>query len=773
MIGASPLRKDAFEKVTGRAVFTDDVSFPGMLYAAVLRAENAHAEILSVDVSEAKASEGVVSVLTGEDCRDLYFGCCIKDMTPLAVDVVRHAGDGVAAVVADTLRHARDAAKKIRVEYRVLPHVLDALSALEPGAPLVHERNGSYESVPGFYPEKGTNVYHRYRQRCGDPERAFSECAAVAEASFEYPLNAHCAMEPHCCIVEWDSMSHVKIWSSTQGPFVVREGIAAMYGMNLSDVEVFVNFLGGGFGCKSDLIIEPLAAFIARSVPGRPVKLRMSRKEVFTSTVLGRGMQGRMKLGALADGTLHALDADMYFISGAYADMGCNVVQAGGYVAAGPYEIKNIRADAVGVYTNTPPIGAFRGYGHPEAHFMIERMVDVLASKLGISPSEMRRRNFLCEGRTNGLGQTVRRSNGNLFECLGRVERLLGAEPLPESDGEFLYGRGVAALMKTPMMSFNASSGAFVKFAADGSVNVIISGTEMGQGLHTVVAQMASEALGIPMERIFVSKIIDTQYSPQEWQTVASISTYRVGNAVIKACRDAVSKLMCCASQFLQIPETDLAFDGESVYALANRSISVPLSQLAAGAVASDGRAVGEPIVGTGSHICRGVTAPDPETGRGNSAPQWTYGCQGVDIAVSRKTGRIKVRNVVTCLDAGRVINPELASIQMIGGMMMGLGSALSEEILFDPAGRVKNPNLNLYRIPSIDDMPERFSVDFVETPQPDGPFGARCIAEHPSVSVPPALLNAFYNATGVQVYRIPLTPPRVLEALAGKEQDK
>lgn len=773
MIGLSPSRKDAFEKVTGRAVFTDDIKLPATLYAKILRAGVAHAEILSIDVSEAEKVEGVVKILTGSDCKDLYFGCCIKDMTPLAVDKVRHAGDAVCAVIADSERAGQEAVKKIKVEYKILPHVLNALSAIAPGAPIIHEKNGEYSSTPGFYPEKGSNIYHRYKQRRGNTEKAFSECEAIVETDFEYPLNAHCAMEPHCCIAQWEGNDRVKIWSSTQGPFVVREGIASMFGLNMSNVEVFVNFLGGGFGCKSDLIIEPLTAFIAKFVPGRPLKLKLTRKEVFTSSVLGRGIQGKIKLGALKDGTLHALEAKLYFISGAYADMGCNVVQAGGYVASGPYEIKNISADAVGVYTNTPPIGAFRGYGHPEAHFMIERSVDMIASKLGMSPSEIRRKNFLCAGKVNGLGQVITKDNGNLHACLAQVEKELFAAPLPENNEEFIYGRGIAALMKTPMMSPNASSGAYVKLADDGSVNVVISGTEMGQGLHTVIAQMVAEFLNIPIEKVFVSKIIDTQYSPQEWQTVASISTYRVGNAVLKACADAKAKILKNASLYLQIPETDLSFDGEKVYLISNPSIFIPLKKLAIGAVAPDGRAIGDPIIGVGSHICRGVESPNPETGTGNSAPQWTFGCQGAEIAVSLKTGKIKIINIVTSIDAGKVINPELARIQMIGGMMMGIGSSLTEEILFDDAGQIKNANLNTYKIPTIDDMPEKYSVYFVETPQPDGPFGARCIAEHPAVSVPPAILNAFYNASGADICKIPLTPSLALAALKSKNKDK
>lgn len=771
IVGSSPLRKDAFEKVTGTATFIADIRLPGMLYAKILRSEHAHANILGIDTSEAEKAPGVVKVVTGKDCQDLYFGCCYKDQLPLMYKKVHHAGDAVAAVIADSERNAENALKQIRVEYEVLPHVTDALAAMKEDAPLIHEKNGEYFHVGGFFPKAGTNVYHHYKLRSGDAETAFEECDAVEEAEFAYPLNAHAAMEPHGCIAWWEGPDRVKIWSSTQGPFVVREEVAHMFGIPMANIEVFVHFLGGAFGSKSDLIIEPMVAYIARFVPGRPVRLILSRKEVFTSTVTGRGIQGKIKLGAKKDGTLHAIVSDMYFAAGAYADTGCNVVQAAGYVGTGPYEIKNCSVNAVGVYTNTPPIGAFRGYGHPEAHIMIEKMVDVIARKLNMNPSEVRKKNFLSEGKENCLGQTIIKGNGDLGACLKNVERALFETAKPASDGEYLYGRGVAALMKTPMMAATASSGAVVKFGDDGSVNVNISGTEMGQGLHTVIAQIAAEILKIPIEKVFVSKLIDTQYSPQEWQTVASISTYRVGNAVAKGCYDAVEKILKNASAVLQQPLDNLIYEGAQVRCKNNPAISVPLKRLTIGTTNGKGNPLGEPVIGIGFHLCRGIEFPDPETGRGNAAPQWTYGCQGAEIKVHRKTGKVTVSNLVCCIDAGKVINPKLAAIQMMGGMTMGMGAALSEEILFDEQGKIKNPNFNTYRIPGFEDRPEKFSISFVETPQEDGPFGARCIAEHPAVAIPPAILNAFYDASGKDVFSIPLTPEKVLNALEGGDR--
>jgi carbon-monoxide dehydrogenase large subunit len=769
-IGKSVHRNDSYEKVTGRAVFVADVKLPGMLHAKVLRSEHAHARILSISTDEARKMPGVHSVITGRDY-DIYFGACYRDQRPMAVDKVLHGGDAVAVVIADTEAEAESALKAIKVEYEPLPFVLDPLEAVTPGAPIIHEKNGEYRVVPGFFPQKGTNIFHHYRLRKGDTSAAFAECDAVAEGEFTYPLLAHAAMEPHGCICVWESPESLKMWSSSQAPFIAREIVGQMFHIPLANIKVIINYLGGGFGGKSDVTIEPLCACAARSVMGRPVRLLLSRKEVFTSTALGRGLKGKIKIGAKKDGTIHALKSELYFADGTYADTSCNVVQAAGYTASGPYEIANCTVDAYGVYTNTPMVGAYRGYGHPEAHLMIERMVDIISRKLNMSPLDVRRKNFLCEGRFNALGQQMAKGNGDLYKCLEEVEKALYREPKPAEDEEFIYGRGVAAFMKTPMMTTNACSGAILKFTEDGSVNISMSGVEMGQGAQTVLAQLAAEVLKMPYEKVHICKTIDTQLSPHEWQTVASMTTYRTGNAVVKACTKAIEKILQNASLVLQRPVDDLNYEGEYVTSKSTKSVSVPVKSLLLSYVKPDGRAVGEPIMATGYHICQGITFPDSETGRGNCAGQWTFGAEGAEIKVEKKTGKVSVTHLAIAIDLGRLLHPELARIQMLGGMTMGLGAALMEEITFDDKGKVKNPNFNTYKIPLMSDMPEKFSVSFVETPQEDGPFGARAIAEHPALAVPPAILNALYDATGVEFYQIPIKPQAVLQALEGRNR--
>jgi len=521
-VGKPLLRTDAYEKVTGKATYVADIKLPKMLYAKILRAEHAHAKILFIDTSEAEKMPGVRKVVTGQGC-EILFGACIKDQPPLAVDKVRHAGEGVAAVIAESEKQAEEATKKIKIEYEPLPFVIDPLEAIAENAPIIHERNHEYNRLPGYPPQKGTNIFHHYYQVKGDPEKGFKDAEVIVEEEFYYPLLSHVQMEPHGCIACWDSSDSCRIWASTQAPFIVREIVGHMFHIPFANIKVYAPYLGGGFGGKSDVSIEPMVAYIARFVPGHPVRLVLTRKEAFTSSLLGRGMKGKIKVGARKDGKLVALKASFYYSDGAFGDTGCNVVTATGFVATGPYEFEHCEVDCFGIYTNTPPVGAYRGYGHPEAHLMSERVINILARKLGLSQAELMRKNFLSDGKINAVGQVIRKGNGDLYQCLNEVEKELFADPKPEEDDEFYYGRGIAGLMKTPMMVPNASSGAILKMCEDGTFNVSISGIEMGQGSQTTMTQIAAEALKVTPDKIRISKDVYTQFSPYEWQTVAPL----------------------------------------------------------------------------------------------------------------------------------------------------------------------------------------------------------------------------------------------------------
>jgi CO/xanthine dehydrogenase Mo-binding subunit len=769
-VGKGINRVDAVEKVTGAATYVADIKLPRMLHAKVLRAGVPHAKILSIDTSEAESMPGVVKVVTGKNCR-ILFGTCLWDQPPMAFDKVRHAGEAVAAVVAQSPLQASASVKKIKVQYDPLPFVLDPIEAARKGAPIIHERNGDYKRVEYVvHPVKGTNIFHHFKLRKGDVEKGFAESDAVVEADFEFPLSNHCALEPHGAICRFLVDGSIEMWASNQAPFVLRDVLADMFDIPTAKVRVHIPYLGGGFGGKSDVCMEPLTAYIASFVPGYAVKLILSRQEVFTSSLLGRGMKGRMKIGAKRDGTLMAIEASMYFSDGAYGDTGWPVDTVAGHNCTGPYEFPHCKLDSYGVYTNSPPVGAYRGYGHPEGHFMAGRMMDILSRKLGMKPQELMRKNFLCESRKNALGQTIKKSQGDLFKCLELVDKAVFSPDKPKEDENYLYGRGVAAMMKSPKMAANASSTCQLKFGADGSVFINLAGIEMGQGCHTVFTQMAAEALKIPIEKVRMYKDVDTQFTPWEWQTVASMQTYRGGRAIVQACERAIALLKKNAAEALGCPAGEVEYDGEGCYRKGDPSTKLSVGSLARGYMFENGLTVGVPVHTTGSYRVQGVTEPDPETGMGNAAGSWTFGCQAAEIRIEKATGKIEVLHFASAFDPGRVINPTTCRGQIVGGVVQGFGAALMEKIEFKADGTIKNANFGPYKIPTIDDMPRKLTVEFVETPNEEGPWSAKPIAEHPIVAVAPTVLNAIQDATGIDFYRLPVRPADILKHIKGGE---
>ena len=768
-VGRSVRRSDALAKVTGAATYVADIKVPRMLHAGVLRAGVPHARIRSIDTSGAAGMPGVVRVVTGRDCTLLY-GLGLRDQPPLAVDKVRHAGEGVAVVVADTTARAAAALEKIRVDYDPLPFVLDPIEAASPGAPILHERNGAYrhESTT-VHPEAGTNIFQHYRLRNGDVTRGFAEADVVMEERFEFPLSSHCALEPHGAICRFQPDGGLEVWASSQSPFVVRDLLAEMFALPAAKVRVRVPYLGGGFGGKSDVTLEPMVAYAASFVPGHAVKLVLSRREVFTSALVGRGMKGRMKIGTKGDGTFTALEAELHFSAGAYGDTAWPICTVAGHNCTGPYAFPRVKVDSYGVYTNSPPVGAFRGYGHPEGHFMVGRMVDMLARRLALPVREVMERNLLGEGKRNALGQTVRGDDGDLRQCLSRVHEAVHASGPRDEDEGYLHGRGLAAVMKSPNMLPGASSGCLLSISPDGSVSVSLGGVEMGQGSRTVFAQMAAEALRIPVESVRVHEEVDTQFSPWEWQTVASMQTYRGGLAIRQACRRAVDRLRANAAEAFDCRPDEVGYDG-ACFLRADPDRRLSIGALARGYRFEDGLTVGVPVHTTGSHRIEGMTERDPETGMGNAAGSWTFGCQGAEVRVEKATGRVEVLHVASAFDPGRVVNPAACRGQAVGAVVQGLGAALMERLDFTGVGVIGNAALGPYRVPRIEDIPGKQTVTFVETPNEKGPWSAKPIGEHPIVGVAPAVVNAIGDAVGVDFNRLPVTAEVILEALRSRE---
>ncbi len=768
-IGKDYERPDAVNKVVGTAVYLDDVLLPGMLHAAILRPEYAHARIVSIDTTTAEKAPGVVKVVTGKDCA-IRYGDNIKDLTPMAVDKVRYIGEPLAAVIADTPEHAQAALDGIRVEYEPLPVYTDALKAMEPGATLIHEANGEYWHLPSIKPEPGTNVACHYALTKGDIEAGFKDAELTIEDEFDYPLGSCAALEPHGSIVWFRQDNTIEVWSSSICPFIIREDLAHAYGHPVGDVRVHIVDIGGCFGYKSDITVEQTVAYIASFVPGVPVKWVASRKEDFTSTLLGHGIRTKMKLGARKDGTLTALQAHVYHTTGAYADTGVNVVMAATHNSSGPYEFPNCDLHGYSVYTNTPAVGAFRGYGHQESHFAVEILMDRLAKKLGMTVFEIREKNYLGPGKVTNLGETLWETNGDVRACVENVKKAVYSHDAPKEDDTYFYGRGFAAVMKSPKGAPFSSKGCILKFNRDGSVSINMGGAEVGQGLRTVVRQVAAEALQIPPERIRVYNEIDTQFSPWEWQTIGSMFTTQGGRAIVRAAEKAIAKIKKTASQVLRVDADLLGYDGKIVFLKSDPSVRVAVADVVRGYMYEDGITVGEVVQTTADARLPRYSSPHPVTGQGSMGVTYTFGAQACEIRIEKETGKISVDHFASSFDVGQVINPKQIRGVVAGGVVMGLGAALTEELRFADDGTIENPHYNKYHIPKLVDAPERQTIEFVETPGEIGPFGARGIGEHPLLGVAPAVVNAVADAIGVEFSKIPLTPERIKQALADRK---
>jgi CO/xanthine dehydrogenase Mo-binding subunit len=767
-IGKSYIRPDAISKVTGKAVFLDDVRLPGMVYASVLRPPMAHALIKSIDTSEAEKFPGVIKVVTGKGCQ-FHYGDNIRDLQPMAIEKVRYIGEPVAAVVADTLAHAEAAKAAIKVEYEALPTYTDARKAMEKDAILIHDHHEDYWRLPTLKPMAGTNVANVYRLKKGRGEEGFDEAEVVIEHEFNYPHGSCAALEPHGSIVWFKEDKTIEVWSSSICPFIIREDLAHSYEVPVSDVRVHIPDIGGCFGYKSDITVEQTIAWIASFVPGVPVKWVATREEDFTSTLIAHGIRQVMKIGAKKDGTLVAIKNAVYHSGGAYSDTAVNVTMAATHNSTGPYAFEHCDLTGYTVYTNTPAVGAYRGYGHQEAQLGTERMMDLLARKLGMDPFELRRKNYLRPGSLTSVGEMIYESSGNVEICADKVQKELFSTPKPKEDADYFYGRGFAAVMKTPKGAPFSTKGCYMKLNIDGSVSINMGGAEVGQGLRTVIRQVAAEALLIPPEKIRVYTEIDTQFSPYEWQTIGSMFTTQGGRAIIRAAKKLIAQLKATAAQVLRTDEDYLEYDGEFVYLRNDPRQRVAIGDLARGYITSDGITIGELVQAVSDARLPRYSNPD-QNGQGSMGVSYTFGAQAAEIRIEKKTGKIIVDRYISTFDVGQVVNPLQIRGSVLGGATMSIGAALYEEIQYDEQGRILNPHYFKYHLPTFKEVPEQV-IDFVETPDPIGPFGARGIGEHSVIGAAPSILNAVYDAIGVDFYEIPVTPEKIKKALESRKE--
>jgi CO/xanthine dehydrogenase Mo-binding subunit len=765
-IGESKPRIDADVKVTGAALFADDIQFgAGLLYARIKRSPHPHARIKSIDTSKAKALPGVKAVVTGEDFPG-YIGLYLRDRHIFCREFVRYVGDPVAGVAAVSQEVAEKALDLIEVEYELLAPVFDPEFGVSPEAPLIHPNLGEYEVANFIFPEPGTNISNHFKIRKGDVATAWEQCVAIVERKYRIPQIQHVPIEPHVAVAKVEEDGRVTLWGSSQSPFAQRNLIAQALGISQSDIRVIAPYVGGGFGSKAGVSMEALAVVIALKVKGRPVKLLLTREEEFYTAFVRQGLISYFRMGCDQDGKLLAMENKFYWDGGAYTEYGVNITRASGYSSSGPYEVPNVKTDSYCVYTNHPVTGPMRGFGMPEMHAGLEQCIDELALEIGMDPVEFRKINCLKAGSILVTGNPMHPTG--LSTCIQEVARAIdwGHKSDPSAPNK-RRGKGIALMWKAPAMPPNAGSSAWVELTEDGRLNVGVGGQDLGQGAFTVSAQMAAAALGVPYEWVRVATPVDTQYSPYEWQTVASRLTWSMGNAIVNAARDARRQILELVAQAWEEDPDDLdILKGVVVSYKSEREM--PLENIAIYGLPKPGDQgwIGGPVVGRGNFMPTYVTGLDAETGQGQRAVvHYTTGAQAIEVEVDLETGRVSIIRGVAAFDVGKAINPEMVKAQMEGGFVQGLSSALFEGMQLKD-GVLQNPSFVDYRIATSTDIPEDIQTIIVEVPQDDGPWGARGIGEHSMVPTVPAIANAIYDAVGIRMDGPPFTSEKVYLAL-------
>ncbi len=766
-VGGSTKRIDGVAKVTGSAQYVHDMVLPRMLHARIKTSPHASAKIVSIKVDKAKAMPGVRAVLTGADYT-YKLGLYMQDKDILARGRVRYHGEAVAAVAADTLEQAEAAVDAIEVTYEPLPAALTVHEALAAEAPLVHPDLASYSFMKGvFFPQPGKNIAHHQKIRKGDVEQGFKAADRVFEFKFKNPPVQHVPMETHTAIVQAMPGGEVEIITSAQSPFTVRTLFSHTFGVPEYKVRVRVPYVGGGFGGKAGIHLEPLVYCLSKAAGNRPVKIIATREEEFNTLPSRQGLESRIKTGVKKDGTIVALEVEYLWDAGAYADYGVNIGRAAAYSGAGPYCIPNCKLDSKVIYTNKIFGTAYRGFGHLEVLWGIERNIDLIARALGVDPMVMRQKNLLKVGDTTITGELFTEGHGRPDLCLSKVAEAIGWDPNARVQKPVKVGsgkvraKGLAMLHKAPAMPSYTSCSVVIKMEPDASATLLVSGVDYGQGTYTTLAQIAADELKIPVEKVRVPWDADTNFTPYDWQTVASRFAVMGGNATIEAARDCLNQLREVAGRVLCAPPEKIVCENSQCWVEGRAEQKLDYKKLVLGYTYPNGNSIGGPVVGRGRYIAQGLTNLDPETGQGRPALNWTYGAHGVEIEVDTDTGEIRLLRIASAFDAGKVLNEQQCRTQVVGGVIQGLGSALWEKFIFSE-GRMLNNSFVDYKLPTAKDIPAEMQQFFIETPHPQGPYGARGIAEHPMISVPSAIGNAVANATGVEFFELPLDPERV-----------
>jgi xanthine dehydrogenase molybdenum-binding subunit len=747
VVGRNQMRPDAVEKVTGKAIFTDDLYFEGMLYAKVKRAMVPHAILKDLDISAAKAIPGVKAVLTAEDIKgEQNHGLIILDWpTLIGIDQkVRYVGDAVAIVAAESPEIAQQAVNAIEANFEPLPVVTNPVQAFQKDTVKIHE-NG--------------NLLKHIKVRKGDMQDAFDQSEIILEHTFHTQTTDHAFMEPECSIAVPTSEGRMEIYVGSQIPYEDRSQVARVLGWEEKRVRIKGQIMGGGFGGKEDIAGQIHAAMLAEATQS-PVKLLYDRHESLISHPKRHATQIRVKLGAKKSGEILAVETELYGDTGAYASLGDKVMTRATTHSAGPYNVPNVRGDCYAMYTNNPPAGAYRGFGVTQSAFAIESMIDMLAEELSMDPVTIREMNALKVGSITNTGQMLKESVG-LIDCIQRVdEELRKRNPEPfkpvvdPQNPNLVRSWGIAAAYKNTGLGGGAPdfSNAEIELFEDGTFEIRSSAAELGQGLVTVMQMIVSEEMGTPLDSVKVL-VMDTDLTPDGGPTTASRQTYVTGNASRYAAitlRNAISAFV--AEKFNMPPDQRTYNEG---------FIRVGDQTLTFGEAAKE-------MHSNGFQTKALYTYEAPQTqplGTGGDMHfAYSFAVQAAEVEVNKITGEVRVLSVISANDVGTALNPLGLQAQVEGGVMMGLGHCLTEEFIVEN-GHIITDQLARYRIPGIMLTPEIISI-VVEHPAADGPYGAKGVGEISSIPTTPAITNAVYNAVGVRIDKTPIDQEVISKAL-------
>ena len=755
-VGKPIPRIDALDKVTGKAVYCGDIHLPGMLYGAVHRSPMAHADIIDLETSEAWKVPGVKAVVTGKDF-PFIFGTMIKDQPFLSTDRVRYIGEPIAAIAADSEAAAQEAAEKIIVRYDELPAVFDPREAVKKDAVIIHEDMASYYGSTFYNAIPGTNVCTVRKYALGDTDKGFEASDEIFEDEFYIHAVAHTPMETHVGIARFfEEDGGISVWSPTDGPHRRAKEISDALNVPENKVRIISSYSGGGFGGKGNLVAEAVAIALAKFTKGRPVRMVFSREEELSASQTRIGAFIKLITGVKKDGTLIARKAELLWDNGAYSSKAPNVAVRGALTIFGPYRIPHLELFSRLVYTNKEISGAYRGYGTTQVTMACESQMDIIAEKLGMDPLDIRLKNIYMEGDQYINGQVMHGVGlKDTIEKACTEIRLNETEETPK--GSVRRGKGIATTIKGTATPSNSCC--FIKVHNDGSVAVICSSVEVGAGEKTVLAQIAADSIGVPIASISVPHS-DTAYSPYDFGVTSSRTTFHMGNAVRLAGQKARQKILDLAAEVLDSSVECLnLIDGQIVENSGDRKFTIKdIMKRKYG-----GR--GGTFIAEGQYTPEGSPLLKASPGAEKmSSIFWKFATHAAEVEVDVETGIIRVLRVIAAHDVGKAINPMGCEQQVEGAVIMGLSNTLYEEFKMDN-GRILNDTLADYKLATMQELPEIVPI-LVESFHKEGPFGAKGIGEPAAAPTAPAIANAIYNAIGVRIKELPITPEKILSAL-------